>query len=179
MSKHSKKGKVDSAGKTKTIEDEVKTPQQENKTTKPKIEKTDISKDSKSKVLSNKSSAKGKVSKIVYELKQVNWPSFRYVARWSGIIIIFTLVLGSALGFVDYYSASAIKLIDCTSPVGGKSRPINECLQQLSTDLTFRDFANQVTAPQLQVPRDTANDPNVTLPIEEPALETEPAPVNP
>lgn len=67
------------------------------------------------------------------ELKLVNWPTWNYVYRWSGTIILFTFVVSISLGFFDKFFTTGVKFVDCTSVVG-KKQNVAECGTQFWTD---------------------------------------------
>jgi preprotein translocase SecE subunit len=79
----------------------------------------------------------GFIKTTIDELKKVEWPKFDYVVRWSGIIIMFTIVIAIALGFFDHLFTGSIKFVDCTSPAG-QNQPLQKCSEDLATYLTFR-----------------------------------------
>jgi preprotein translocase SecE subunit len=79
----------------------------------------------------------GFIRTTIEELKKVQWPSFSYVIRWSGIIIMFTVVISLSLGFFDHLFTGSIKFVDCSSPIG-QNQPLQKCGENLVTYLTFR-----------------------------------------
>jgi preprotein translocase SecE subunit len=111
----------------------------------------------------------GFIGGVINELKLVEWPSFKYVAGWSTTIILFTALIGSVLGFTDYYFESGVKFVDCTSPNGSKNQSLQDCAKDLTSDLTFQKYfnrdASKTAAPvnTTSTPAESAN-PELTQP---------------
>jgi preprotein translocase SecE subunit len=80
----------------------------------------------------------GFITTTIDELKKVNWPGINYVLRWSGVIIMFTVVVALTLGFFDHLFTGGIKFVDCTSPTG-QNQPVKQCGDNLVLYLTFRN----------------------------------------
>ncbi|GAB4143745.1 MAG: hypothetical protein OHK0017_01490 [Patescibacteria group bacterium] len=119
-----------------------------------------------------KTKKSGFLGRTLDELKLVSWPKLGYTVRWSLIIIMFTIFLGATLGFVDYYAASAINFVDCTSPKG-RGQEVSKCLQDLTKELTFQEYLNRSTVTnQDQNTTDQTQDGNTNLQISEPTTET-------
>ena len=105
---------------------------------------------------------------VINELKEVEWPTFKYVVGWSATIILFTALIGSVLGFTDYYFESGVKFVDCTSPNGSKNQSIQDCAKDLTSNLTFQKYFNRdpakVIAPAVKPVDDKAITPTITQP---------------
>ncbi len=126
------------------------------------------------------------LGQVFAELRKVEWPSFKYVVGWSATIILFTAVIGSVIGFTDYYFESGVKFVDCTSPNGSKNQGVQECVKDLTTSLTFQKYFNRdlvnsapATANPAQEDANSAISPTLTQPTitSDPAALT--APQNP
>jgi preprotein translocase SecE subunit len=74
----------------------------------------------------SKTKKKDFLSTTIAELKKSQWPSFSYVAKWSGVIIIFTAVFSIVLGGFDHTFNNGVKFIDCTSPKG-RNQNVQNC----------------------------------------------------
>lgn len=79
----------------------------------------------------------GFIATTIDELRKVRWPSWQYVLRWSGVIILFTFVFSVSLGFFDHAFTGGIKFVDCTSPQS-RNQSIQSCGIELGEFLTFR-----------------------------------------
>ena len=102
---------------------------------------------------------------VANELKLVEWPSFKYVVGWSSTIILFTALIGSVLGFTDYYFESGVKFVDCTSPNGSKNQSVQDCVKDLTSDLTFQKYFNRSSTPVVTPsPTNTSENPEVIQP---------------
>lgn len=77
-------------------------------------------------------------SLLTSEIKVVIWPKFGYVARWSIVIILFTAVFSSILGFVDHILGAGMSYANCNSPANIDRKSQEECTSDLVTKLTFR-----------------------------------------
>jgi preprotein translocase SecE subunit len=71
------------------------------------------------------------------ELKLVQWPTWKYVYKWSSIILLFTFVMSISLGLFDRIFTDGVKFVDCTSPAGQK-RNVGDCGKDFWTNLTAR-----------------------------------------
>ena len=77
----------------------------------------------------------------ITELKKVEWPGAGYVARWTGAVLLFTVVVSLFLGFVDNIFTGGLKFIDCTTELTQEDPGddvLRGCTQDLFEDLTFR-----------------------------------------
>jgi preprotein translocase SecE subunit len=79
----------------------------------------------------------GFLKSVWVELKQAQWPSFKYVLTWGITVVIFTLVFSIFLGFFDNIFNSGIKFVECTSPQGANDS-IVDCTPELVENLTFQ-----------------------------------------
>jgi hypothetical protein len=88
------------------------------------------------------------------------------------------------MGFTDYYFESGIKFVDCTSPNGSKNQSVQDCVKDLTTNLTFQKYFNRsaVNAPSTTAdPAQNdaaAQNPNITstTPIAQPTITADPNP---
>ncbi len=78
----------------------------------------------------------GFIPSVLDELSKVTWPTFDYVYKWTGIIILFTIFFSLILGFADHIFSSGITLVDCTAPAG-RGQPFNTCLSEAWEEVTF------------------------------------------
>jgi preprotein translocase SecE subunit len=72
------------------------------------------------------------LSSVFSELKQVEWPGFKYVINWCILIIIFTSSFALIMGTLDHYFKAATKYASCV----GESK--NTCSSDLVDDALFR-----------------------------------------
>ena len=77
----------------------------------------------------------GFIATTIEELKLVQWPTWRYVYRWSAVILLFTLVVAILLGSFDGLVTNGIRFVDCTSSVG-KKQDLPECGKEFWQNLT-------------------------------------------
>jgi len=115
-----------------------------------------------------KTKKSGFLGKTWAELRLVEWPTAKYVAGWSLTIVLFTGLIGSVMGFTDYYFESGIQFIDCTSPNGSKNKSTQDCLKDLTTSLTFQKYFSREAATTAQ------NQATNTTPITQPTITAEP-----
>lgn len=125
-----------------------------------------------------KTKKSGFLGKTLAELRLVEWPTAKYVAGWSLTIVLFTGLIGSVMGFTDYYFESGIQFIDCTSPNGSKNKSTQDCLKDLTTSLTFQKYFSReaATTVQNQAANTTSADTNaaITTPVTQPTITAEP-----
>ncbi len=69
-------------------------------------------------------------SSAMFELKQVEWPTFKHVLYWSFMVVCFTAIFSSILGVTDHTFESGRKFVDCTSSKG-KGRDLPTCSTEL------------------------------------------------
>lgn len=72
----------------------------------------------------------------IAEIAKVEWPTWQYVSRWASIIIIFTALISSFLGFFDHIFVGGIKYIECTSQTSDVN--YSECGDKFFKYVTFR-----------------------------------------
>jgi preprotein translocase SecE subunit len=84
---------------------------------------------------------KGFFKSTIAELKKAQWPSFGYVIRWSMIIILFTGIMSSLLGFFDFTLENMLEFVDCTSPQG-RSQEVSTCSEELFENMTYQNLNN-------------------------------------
>ena len=77
------------------------------------------------------------ISTTIDELKLVEWPNLKYITRWAGVIILFTIVLSLFMGGIDHIFTTGIKFVDCSSPQSGK-RNLAECSTELIKNISGR-----------------------------------------
>jgi preprotein translocase SecE subunit len=88
--------------------------------------------DTKNSLQTNKKPANFLTS-LFNELKQVEWPSPKYVVNWCVLIIIFTSSFALIMGTLDHYFKASIKYASCV----GESK--NSCVSDLIDDALFRN----------------------------------------
>jgi preprotein translocase SecE subunit len=76
----------------------------------------------------------------ITEVRKAEWPTFGYVVRWSLVIILFTAVLSSLLGFVDFTFENLLDFVDCTSPQS-RGEELQACGQELFENMTYQNLS--------------------------------------
>lgn len=84
-----------------------------------------------------KTKKKGFFATTIDELKKSQWPSLSYVAKWSGVIIVFTAIFSIVLGGFDHTFNNGVKFIDCTSPKG-RNQNVQSCSTEFLEQLIGR-----------------------------------------
>ena len=166
--KHSKTQKnIDGIVKSEEIigSKEVSQVSQETVMTPAKIEAVSEKIPTKSVVKVKKTRKQSFLGKTIAELRLVEWPTAKYVAGWSLTIVLFTGLIGTVMGFTDYYFESGIQFIDCTSPNGSKNKSTQDCLKDLTTSLTFQKYFSReaATIPANQAVTPTGTDANTAV----------------
>jgi len=114
---------ITSAGGGKPISD-VKSKQDDQKVS--KTERKEI-----------KAKKVGFVASTIDEMKKMEWPGYKYILKWSGLVILFTFIFSMFLGSVDHLFGTMVKVVDCTSPEA-KNKKITECGDEIINYLTFK-----------------------------------------
>ena len=82
---------------------------------------------------------KGFFASTIEEMKKVEWPSIRYTANWSMVIIIFTTVFAFSIGLIDHVFESSVKYVQCTANIttsgGGDAQENKDRFSGCGTDL--------------------------------------------
>ncbi len=88
---------------------------------------------------------RGFLLSTIDELRKVEWPTFKYTANWSAVIIVFTFIFSLSIGFIDNIFQSGIKYVSCTADnqvteksSEDKSVKFGECNTDLVKNLSFR-----------------------------------------
>jgi preprotein translocase subunit SecE len=122
-----------------------------------------------------KAKKSGFLGKTWNELSLVEWPTAKYVAGWSLTIILFTGLIGSVMGFTDYYFESGIQFIDCTSPNGSRNKSTQDCLKDLTTNITFQKYFNREASTVAPTTNTESTSDTVNPVMTEPTITADPA----
>jgi hypothetical protein len=57
------------------------------------------------------------------------------------IIILFTGIMSSLLGFFDFTLENMLEFVDCTSPQG-RSQEVSTCSEELFENMTYQNLNN-------------------------------------
>lgn len=76
----------------------------------------------------------GFLKTTISELKKVDWPNFGYTLKWSGVVLLFTIVLSLLMGLFDKVFADSMTYVNCRVDTAAST-----CSTQLMNNLTFKN----------------------------------------
>lgn len=70
----------------------------------------------------------------VSELKKVDWPTLSYTLKWSGVVVLFTVIFSLIMGLFDKTFADSMTYINCRVDTNAET-----CNKQFINNLTFKN----------------------------------------